>query len=357
MIETMQSHHHHVILIQRNVRRWIVQKYFRLQKSLLLSHSPQATAADNRSSSSNPANSLSIYVNDTDFYTLEKLDTYKKCEIIGIRDSDGFVYGFWLHSLIIMYNTHDWIINPYNRKVFSFDNTNNLFQLLHIGFILFHFPTENGSSDNSEDSFDTSSSIDPYFSLEKKQLSSTKLQKLYSLAFEDNEEKQSIPASDSLLNTDGNEEAVVAKIQKRLDFIRKLSLKRRVEELFIEIDMYGNYTKSSWFHNLRKIGLINFYNILREIWYVKASISEDVKHKICPFGDPFREYLYIFHLPYMDIPMEKLVEACVYSMENMVYTSHDLEMRKLACLYIISAFTVVCIPARMEYYYLFESVI
>ena len=56
-----------------------------------------------------------LCVNETDFYTLEDLSSISNAQFFSYRDSDNFIYGFDICSLI-EYLKRDDPVNPYNRK-------------------------------------------------------------------------------------------------------------------------------------------------------------------------------------------------------------------------------------------------
>lgn len=72
-----------------------------------------------------------ICVNDTDFYTLEKLKFIPHYQFFSYRNDKGFIYGFDICSLYnYIQRDNTKIINPYNREIFNKDLEDKLTQLI-----------------------------------------------------------------------------------------------------------------------------------------------------------------------------------------------------------------------------------
>ena len=71
-------------------------------------------------------------------------------------------------------------------------------------------------------------------------------------------------------------------IRINLEEIRTKPINQRIIEVFMEIDLLGNYTESSWFLNLEKREYYKYYGTLYDIWGYRARIPYDVKKQICP---------------------------------------------------------------------------
>lgn len=130
-------------------------------------------------------------------------------------------------------------------------------------------------------------------------------------------------------------------ITRKLENIRKKTLEQRVINLFMDIDLLGNYTSHSWFSNLTAHNAVVFWGALYDIWLYRAGILQETKKLICPIHDPF-------HKKIMRNPksVEEVLEYCLYAMENMVYMSPDEEYRKLGAMYVLCALTTVSGDAR-----------
>ena len=121
----------------------------------------------------------------------------------------------------------------------------------------------------------------------------------------------------------------------------------------MEIDNLGNYTQSHWFSNLTIQQFIRMYRALYEIWNFRAQLSTDVKLKICPFYSPFEN---ITNLYIDNLTLENIQNACLIVFENMIFAGVDDDHRKLGTFHVLSALTIVSIPAREALPWLYESV-
>lgn len=130
-------------------------------------------------------------------------------------------------------------------------------------------------------------------------------------------------------------------ITRKLENIRKKPLEQRVINLFMDIDLLGNYTSHEWFSRLTAHNAVIFWGALYDIWLYRAGILQETKKRICPIHDPF-------HKKIMRNPrsVEEVLEYCLYAMENLVYMSPDEEYRKLGAMYVLCALTAVSGDAR-----------
>jgi hypothetical protein len=149
-------------------------------------------------------------------------------------------------------------------------------------------------------------------------------------------------------NFSNDQLALIAKIRE----LRTFSMERRIQNLFIEIDLLGNYTQSSWFSSLQRRDFVRFLRCLYEIWNYRAQIPAETKRQICQFQDPF----YQIRFPNaIETTIDEIKNMCVTVMEDMVYTGVDAEFKKLGTLHVLSALTTVSIPARNSMLWLYES--
>jgi hypothetical protein len=123
----------------------------------------------------------------------------------------------------------------------------------------------------------------------------------------------------------------------------------------MEIDQLGNYTQSTWLANLDRVGHIRFYRCLLDIWNYRSHMSQEVKKNICPFLEPFAN---IFNRSLqLDASFNELQLLSVTVIENLIYCGLDDEYRKLAAFHVLSALTIVSIPARNALPWLYESLL
>ena len=141
-------------------------------------------------------------------------------------------------------------------------------------------------------------------------------------------------------------------IYKKLYNLQKETLHNRIRELFIEIDLLGNYTTSNWFKNLTILELSRFFNCLYDIWHFRAQLSSETKNKICCLNDPFS-----LNVSRNVTNINSIKEHCIFVMENLIHYGIDTEHKQLGALYVLSALTVVSIPARLSMNWLYEAII
>jgi len=137
------------------------------------------------------------------------------------------------------------------------------------------------------------------------------------------------------------------------------SFSLRVLELFQGIDSLGNYSDPQWFLALTHPSVARFSRELSDIWHYRLHLSIAIKRLICPpLGDPFRgmSTLYENQSYQMTMQPDVLREFLVRVMEAMVFSSQDVEYRKLGAMYVLSALTLVSSPAASALPWLHQSV-
>jgi hypothetical protein len=136
----------------------------------------------------------------------------------------------------------------------------------------------------------------------------------------------------------------------------------RIHELFYYIDHLGNYTQSAWFSDL-SIGRYRRLIVhLYELWRFKANMSNDVKSKICPYFNPFRDGLGetvtangVQYAVLQDI--DELRRTCLTVMENMIYTGVNDDFKRIGAMHVLTGLTHVSTEARTAIPWLYESVV
>jgi hypothetical protein len=147
-------------------------------------------------------------------------------------------------------------------------------------------------------------------------------------------------------------------IRSRLVEMRQAPIERRVRELFADIDYLGNYTCASWLFELDTRGWQRLYTALYEIWSFRAHIPPEVKVNICPLGDPFVT-TYFRQPNRFEARTQDMIykDECLAVMERIVYTGADDEYRKVGALHVLTALTLVSASARVNLYWLYESIV
>jgi hypothetical protein len=202
-----------IIKIQKIFRGQIARKY-------KASHGP---AALNRK----------LCTNAGDFITMEPVENINFHQFLSYRDEDGFVYGFDIISLHMLYlksKDMDAVRNPYNRNLIPEYVIKTIKSIIRLSRILqIH--------------------INMHY--------------------------------DEEIPTVSNEKAI----------------ELRALGLFQAIDALGNYSDPAWFLSLNRPQLVKFVRELADIWNYRAQITNETKRNICPpVGDPFRslvmQYIY-----------------------------------------------------------------
>ena len=204
-IYNLLNHTSSALKIQRIWKKYCFKKYHLL-------HGP---ARHNRS----------LCVNETEFYTMDSLESIPYKYFFSYKDKDDMIYGFdilYLNKLINKRNDANSgcaSTNPYNRK----DIPNRIkFQI-------------------------------------KKYLQYGKFI--------------------------GKE---IEMEPKKEGVVKKNTIEMRIKSLFHEMDILGNYTNADWFLSLDKFKVTQFLKYLYDIWDYRASIEERIKIEICPpYGNPF----------------------------------------------------------------------
>ena len=272
-------------------------------------------------------NNRTLCVNNNDGFSLEPISEIPYERFYSYCDSANFIYGFDVVYLIIQLKKKGKILNPFSMNLFNDSNVKDILILEKVikksySYIL----------DKEE--------IDTLNQTSKHCQNNTSVRNNSSSIVENN--RPQIPHQTQLLED----------LNIRINELRSLSINQRIENLFIEIDLLGNYTTSNWFKNLTVLELSRFFNCLYDIWHFRAQISSEIKSKICYLNDPF-----LLNVSRNVTNINSIKEHCVFVMENLIHYGIDTEHRQLGALYVLSALTVVSIPARINMNWLYEAII
>jgi hypothetical protein len=298
-----------VVFIQKLFRGHIVKRSFKIR----------GPAFKNRK----------LCVNETDFYTLEPLEDIPYEEFYSYVDEKKFIYGFNIQSLIALFKQKGKIINPYNREKVDYKIINEIFSLYHLCKII--FPTLFKPVDEKPTQQPPRQLQNTVISNNRPQLNTGNLNNNITNIFTPHQ----------------------IDIHRKLVSIREKSIEVRIQELFMEIDLLGNYTQGSWFGNLEKRDLIRYYRYLYDIWNYRGHLSHETKRRICSLYDPFLNNN--INLLNINSPTEDYRRICLNVIETMVYTGIDVEFQKIGTLHVLSALTLVSPPARQNMIWLYES--
>lgn len=339
----------------------------------------------------------SLCTNDTDFYQLEPIADISPPEFFSYRDSEGFVYGFHLHSLMMNYHKKATVIHPYNRgRIFDMNAVTNpynrrpfdpdvvrdmfaayryvrtlfpayrmendhFFRELYLDFrIAYRFYQRREADRTAATAAATTAATAPSGATEpgrRARSPSTVVRGNNSDLDSDNgssnhDTDHDVGLGPRILPATTSIEAT----RHRLLEMRELPLATRIRQLFIEFDQLGNYTSSDWFTNLTRRECFLLYEQLQQQWRVRGRIPSNIKMRMCPLGDPCYRALPA-HVRPGEIATEVLVDGCLWVMEQMVFSGIDDEYRKLGAFHVLTALTVVSLPARNSLMWLYESIV
>lgn len=302
-------------------------------------------------------------VNESDFYSLEPLNEINFYKLFSYTDEKNFTYGFDIQSLMILYCKNGKINNPYNRDKLSLINMMNIFSLYAKVNIIYKFDVELNVYLPTLRQF-TIHNINGNYTIPDT-VSSSIIRVIENLENQDQNQTLIIPIIPNvpdfilLIPVENQNVFTIGVLMNKLKDIntslvdrRGKSLETRIRELFIEIELLGNFNDSTWMTNLDIINLYQLYLNLIELWEYRGNMDHIMKVRIYPFGDPFVRNVNLFA---MDLTREDILTLSLRVMENLVFSGVDIEDRKIGAMHVISVLTSVSIRARREYQWLFES--
>ncbi len=291
-IYTHLKHSYYIVRIQRKFRNFISSKYKTLGGPGYL-HTSEC-------------------VNDTDFYTFDKLAHIKPIELFTYRDNDDKVYGFHIASIFhLIISSYPNITNPYNRKLIPANIIKSLYEKLIYGSLL---------------GFRVSVKLD------------------------DNDDELHLPGD--ITNS-------TSIISGSTGLSREKQEELLIVDLFQHINTLGNYSDSEWFIALQREDLIRFIRHIHDIWYYRANLTQEMKERISPpNGNPF-----VLHNAHVNLNVITLLTAaelrtiCVSIIERMTRRGISREDQCLGAFYVLATLTIVNQDARNALPWLYEAVL
>jgi len=329
-------------------------------------------------------------VNRTDGYTLEPIDEIPFQRFFTLVDSKNYVYGFDIVYLWMEYRNKYALNNIFSREPISMNDINRILKLEILIRILFPSCIE---KEEYEKLSKTQWNITQEHSIRNRNVNlehNTVINQ--HIRFDDisdnvignaNHDFNRDPSSQTrtyettnnisnavFINRENQETTQIQQISQsrfaqreqtidtrelfyKIIEIRKKTILQRTEDLFIEIDLLGNYTTSQWFSTIDNY--IRFYRHLYNVWNNRIPLSREEKNKICVFGDPFSYPHYIVG-NIENVTQQEAKMKCLCIMENMVYGGIDIESRKLGVYRVLMALTIVNQNARTTYQWLYDAV-
>jgi hypothetical protein len=289
-IYTHLKQSHVIVKIQRSFRRYISSKYRVLS-------GPGYLRVKN-------------CVNDTDFYTFDKLSEIAPQNVFTFLDRDGKIYGFHIASIYnLILNSFPDITNPYNRNVLPIKIIQNVYDKLIYGSLL------------------------------------------------------RFRARIKLDEPDDDTAAAGDESQERERELNVLSREKQ-EELFIvglfqHINTLGNYSDSEWFTTLQRADFLRFIRNLHDIWYYRANLSHEMKERICPpTGNPFMLNNVGVNMSVVYLLSDSELRTIAVSIiSNIVTRGVTREDQCLGAFYVLATLTIVNQNARNALPWLYEAVL
>jgi hypothetical protein len=256
-------------------------------------------------------------VNDTDFYTFDKLTDIKPIELFTYRDNDDKVYGFHIASIFhLIISSYPNITNPYNRKLIPANIIKSLYEKLIYGSLL--GIRVSVKLDDNDDELQLSGDI---------------------------------ANTSSIINGSGSTGSAGLSREKQEELF--------IVDLFQHINTLGNYSDSEWFIALQREDLIRFIRHIHDIWYYRANLTQEMKERISPpNGNPF-----VLHNAHVNLNVITLLTAaelrtiCVSIIERMTRRGISREDQCLGAFYVLATLTIVNQDARNALPWLYEAVL
>ena len=236
-------------------------------------------------------------VNDTDFYTFDKLTDIDPHCFFSFLDEDGKIYGFHIASIYnLIITSYPDITNPYNRNIIPISVIQNVYEKLIYGSLI--------------------------------------------------NVKVSIKLDD---DEDTTVEKITPEKQEELFIVG----------LFQHINTLGNYSDSEWFMTLHRNDFLRFIRHIYDIWSYRANLTYDVKERICPpNGNPFMLNNSFININIVNLLSEaELRTICVSIIERMVKRGVSREDQCLGAFYVLATLTIVNQNARDALPWLYEAVL
>lgn len=297
--------------------------------------------------------------NTTDFVTMEPIEDISFINLFTYKDHSCFTYGYDIISVVSSIFIHGKTKNPYTREKFSKRFTEKVHRLFNLTCILYPtFKKENENNyykiNRTNKHYQRSNSSNSLF---RQGITRTSRRSLLDRISQGNHIRITIDNYEyrphynpNAFQHDSNQE--ITSNWMRINEIRRGSINERIENLFIEIDLLGNYTQSSWFTSLNYNQFIRFFRYLGDIWNFRSNMTSRTKLNICPYYNPFDG---VFPSG-AEITLDVVKLGCLIVFENFVYCGINQEYRKIGALHALSALTLVSNPSREAMAWLYDSV-
>lgn len=258
-------------------------------------------------------------VNDTDFYTFDKLSNIRPIELFTYQDNDDKIYGFHIASIFnLIISSYPNITNPYNRSVIPSRVIKNVYEKLIYGTLL-GFRVSVKLDDNGDDDTIIDSGVG------------------------------------GGVGGGGGGVGDVGSVT----LTREKQEELFIVDLFQHINTLGNYSDSEWFIALQRAELIRFIRNIHDIWYYRANLTQEMKERICPpSGNPFVLHNAQVNLNVLTLLTDPEIRTiCVSIIDRMVRRGVSREDQCLGAFYVLATLTIVNQDARNAMPWLYEAVL
>jgi hypothetical protein len=269
-------------------------------------------------------------VNDTDFYTFDKLSKIRPMELFTYLDSDDKIYGFHIASIFhLIISSYPNITNPYNRSVIPSRVIKNVYEKLIYGsFLGFRVSVKLDDNNGVDDDDDGVGGV-------------------------------GVGGGGGVGGVGG-----VGGGHMNSAIGVNILTREKQEELFIvdlfqHINTLGNYSDSEWFIALQRVELIRFIRNIHDIWYYRANLTQEMKERICPpNGNPFVLHNAQVNLNVLTLLTDPEIRTiCVSIIDRIVRRGITREDQCLGAFYVLATLTIVNQDARNAMPWLYEAVL
>jgi len=263
-------------------------------------------------------------VNDTDFYTFDRLSDIAPYNLFTFLDKDGKIYGFHIASIYnLILNSYPDITNPYNRNLLPIQIIKNVYEKLIYGTLL-------------------------------KFRTTIKLEDI------DNDDDEGLDCGGGGGGGGvGGGGGGGGQVRDNHVLSKEKQEELYVVGLFQHINTLGNYSDSEWFTVLHRLDFLRFIRHIHDIWYYRANLSQDMKERICPpHGNPFMLNNVSVNLNVVNLLNDaELRTLAVSIITNIVKRGVTREDQCLGAFYVLATLTIVNQDARNALPWLYEAVL
>ena len=138
------------------------------------------------------------------------------------------------------------------------------------------------------------------------------------------------------------------------DITPQRRLEMRTIDLCQRIDALGNHTDTNWFLSLNAADYYQCLKELWDIWHYRANITHQTRQEICPpAGNPFLN----IELSSVSAMSEHGAWKTALSVfERMTCCGINQDARALGAIYVLTALTLISMPAAQALPWLYQSV-